>query len=351
MNDIDSQINRISGQNNYMEQLSKITGDINTIDKEIYRAAIEKCSKCDFNLKILSGRFLSMKDLDSATSTLFKEFLAAHESYDIKNKTFVMYQKKSKKAKPPKEIIDPKHTPTEVFKSDWYKLVRQIEKVTRKFLKLIFGVAETKSIEEFKKAFEDAPELLSVSYFGGVHVTDADEKFFMNIVNTFKCSRIIINEFLNPMYDVRKKIESNSHIIEKAFKSKPMQELGAVTSAFDVMVILEKFIISKYRATITGNNKHYVKLFTELIDPSSTAELEGTKFLDIMESLNLEELSKNKKAYKFAVGAKDIISSIVKNESLDSDEIIQRVHNIFGEDEEQAPEEAPEEAKEFDDLL
>jgi hypothetical protein len=94
-----------------------------------------------------------------------------------------------------------------------------------------------------------------------------------------------------------------------------------------------------------------VKLFTELIDPSSTAELEGTKFLDIMESLNLEELSKNKKAYKFAVGAKDIISSIVKNESLDSDEIIQRVHNIFGEDEEQAPEEAPEEAKEFDDLL
>jgi hypothetical protein len=358
MHDLDEQINRISGQNNYMEQLAKITGDINTVDKDMYKAVIDKCAKCDFNLKILAGRFLNYKDLDITTTTLFKDFLTTHEAFDIKTKTFVMVQKKSKKNKPPREMVDAKHLPSEVFKSEWFKNVRAIEKLCRKYLKLIFEDltdVEQRTYEQFMEVFKAKPELLGISFFGGFQVLDTDSKTFMNIINTYKCSRIIINEFLNPMYDVRKKIESNYHIIEKAFKSKPRQQLnseGMVGSTLDVINILEKFIVAKYRAGVTGNNKHYVKLFTNLIDPESTAELEGAKFLDIMDSLNLEELSRNKRAYRFAVGARDVISSIMKNESLDSEDIIARVQDIFGGDEpEEAPAETTEEAAEFDDLL
>ncbi len=361
MHDIDAKINQISGQNDYMEQLAKVTGNINTIDMEMYKAVISKCSKCDFNLKILSKRFIENKDLDNTSKQLFEDFLKYQEEYDISNKTFAMKirktSKKTKKPKPPREIVDIKHTPVEVFKSDWFTKVREIEKLTRKYLKLLFGKIdnmEELTQDNFTELWKSRDDLNDISYFAGIHVTEGDSKIFMNIVNSYKCSRIIINEFLNPMYDVRKTIEKNEHIIMRAFKSKPMQQLsgeGVVTSVEDVINILEKFIIAKYRATISGNNKYYVKLFTQLIDPESSAEMEGTKFLDIMEQLNFEELGKNNRAYKFAVGARDVINKIVKNEELDSDEIIKQVQEIFdGEEEQEKPQEA-EEAKEFNDLL
>ena len=88
-----------------------------------------------------------------------------------------------------------------------------------------------------------------------------------------------------------------------------------------------------------------------MIDNDSSATMEGTKFLDIMDSLNLEQLDKNANTYKFAMGAKEVINQIVSNGSLDSEEVIERIQAVFDTNDETPAPIINKEADEFNDLL
>ena len=102
---------------------------------------------------------------------------------------------------------------------------------------------------------------------------------------------------------------------------------------------------------LTGNNEHYIKLFSSLVDDANSVDMDGAKFLNIMDSLNLEQLDKNNNTYKFAVGAKDIINKIIRNEELDAEEIVERINDILNPKEEPKEVPAHEDAKQFDNLL
>ena len=361
MHDIDAQINKISGQRDYMEQLSKITGDIYTVDRQVYKKALEKCYPMDNNLVILSKRFLTNKSLNKQGEAIFSEFLANKAEFDIKTKTFAVTVKVNKKTgeRKERENITPYHLPKDVVKSKWFLSVRELLKHSRSYLKLMFGKTYT-TMELNEHSLTDliarVPEMANLSEFLGI--TFEDEKTFTNILNTYKCAKRIVDEFMNPMYDVRATIERNEGMITKVFNKtiKKMGDIGKeVSSVDDIINILELFIIAKYRASLTGNNKHFMKMFMTLIDDDSAVGLDGSKFLDIIESLNLEQLNKNEGVYKFAVSAKTAINSIVKNKELDAEDVIAEIEKIMNPDN-YAQKEDPKDddttaAEKFDNLL
>lgn len=355
MHDIDAKIAQISGQQDYMAQLQKVTGDITQINKDMFKAAIERCSKCDSNLEIIADRFINTKLLDAQSLEMFTEFKNLRKQYDIANKTFIMETRKSKKSnKPPREIIDSKHRPIEIVASPWFKQVRSIEEVSRKYLDLILGTGQYDSddikVEQFHNAFKENPDLETISIFCGITIKPDDDKLLASIALSNRFARIIINTMMEPMYDVKKTIIKNYHIINKVFKA-TSQRIDGINSTEDVINILHKFICAKYRVMLTGNNEHYIKLFSSLVDDANSVDMDGAKFLNIMDSLNLEQLDKNNNTYKFAVGAKDIINKIIRNEELDAEEIVERINDILNPKEEPKEVPAHEDAKQFDNLL
>ena len=332
MHDIDAQIAKISGQENYMDSLQKITGNIMTVDREMYHEKHTKISACDFNIKILLKRIY---DEEPNKTILEVKTLYDTESakLNIKDGTFMMYQRKSKKkSKPPCEIVAPGHSPSDLIKTDWFKHVKHIEKEINKFMISSFPEKfedKDKNFEYIDAEYKQHPELMDIRTIYDCKICSPN--IFKSFMQLHKCCKIIINILLLPMYDVKKCIRNHWSKIEQIFKTKAFQQTG-IASPDDVVEMLYQFIVAKYRATVTGNNKHYVKLFLNTVGNENVSNIDGARFMEIMDSIDLDKLNKDEKVYKFALGAKTAMQKIVKNENANAEEIIRELDSMFKDD-------------------
>ena len=342
MHDIDAQISKISGQENYMEQLSKITGNIEQIDMEMYHEKHTKMVNCDTNIKILLNKIKSETDsIDNYRNTYEKESSALN----IKEKTFGFKEKKkSKKSadepeKPPQEIVMNGYRPMDLVKTEWFKCVKHMEKDINKFLIEIFPVNEeskdtydkdvsTKTFPELEAEYKKHPELRDIKTALDCKVDSP--VIFTSLLLLKRYCKIIINILLMPMYDVKKTINSHWTQIDKIFKTKAFQQTQ-IASPTDIVNILHQFIIAKYRATITGNNKHYVKLFLNTVGSENISNMDGARFMEIMDAIDLDKLDKKDKVYKFALGAKTAMEKIAANENITPD-ILKEFDTMFDDD-------------------
>ena len=165
MHDIDAQIAKISGQANYMDSLQKITGNIMTVDKDMYHEKHTKISACDFNIKILLRR-ISDECQNKTISDIKTLYDTESTKLNIKDNTFIMYQRKTKKnVKPPREIVAPGYSPSELIKTEWFKHVKHIEKEINKFMISSFpeGYEEKdKCYEYLEDEYKKHPELVDL---------------------------------------------------------------------------------------------------------------------------------------------------------------------------------------------
>lgn len=340
MHDIDAQISKITGQNNYMETLQKITGNIMNVDVEMYRNVHKKVSACDFNLKVLLSRLVENDPDNSTIKGTADEFINESNQLNIKDGTFVMYQRKCKSPKPPREIIDHDHLPSELLKTKWFKSVKHIEKEVNKFYTAVFPAtlpADQQTFEYLNNTvYTNTPEVKEIQSVYDVHILTAET--FKSIEQLRKCANIIINQLLVPMYDVKGTIRKHWHKIQKVFTTKAFQSSG-IASPEDIIDMLYQFIVAKYRATVTGNNKHYAKLFLSVVGDKNVSNIDGARFIEIMDSIDLDKLDKNENVYKFATSAKEIIHSIVNNDNINAKEVIEKLNASFGigDEDEQAP--------------
>lgn len=352
MHDIDAQIAKISGQANYMDSLQKITGNIMTVDKDMYHEKHTKLSACDFNIKLLLKR-ISEECQNKAISDIKTLYDTESTKLNIKENTFTMYQRKTKKkVKPPREIVAPGYSPSELIKTEWFKHVKHIEKEVNKFMISSFpegSEEKDRTYEYLEDEHKKHPELVDLRTIYDCKI--CSPTIFKSFTQLQKCCKIIINILLVPMYDVRKTIRSHWGRIEQIFKTKAFQQTG-ITSPDDIIEMLFQFIVAKYRATVTGNNKHYVKLFLNTIGNENVSNIDGARFMEIMDSIDLEKLNKDEKVYKFALGAKTAMQKIVKNDNVNAEEIIRELDNMF-KDEEPQDEEAEEQSKntKYDDII
>lgn len=353
MHDIDAQIAKISGQENYMESLQKITGNIMTIDAAIFKEKHRKISACDFNIRLLLKR-ISDEQPNPSILEQMTQFNAESSVVNIKDGTFIMYQRKTKSTKnppkPPREIIAPGHKPEELIKTPWFKMVKRIEKEVNKFITSAFPENTDQAnltYEYLANEYKQHPELVDIRTVYDCKVNS--ESIFKSFVQLRKCSNIIINILLTPMYDVKHTIRKHWNKIEQIFKSKAFQQTG-IASPDDIVDMLNQFIIAKYRATITGNNKHYVKLFLNTIGNDNVSNMDGARFMEIMDSIDLDKLNKEDKVYKFALGAKTAMSKIVNNENVNAEDIIHELDDMF-KDDPKVEEVNPEQSSKYDDIL
>ena len=151
------------------------------------------------------------------------------------------------------------------------------------------------------------------------------------------------------MYDVKKTIKNHWGKIEKIFKTKAFQSTG-IASPEDIVDMLSHFIVAKYRATVTGNNKHYVKLFLSTIGDENVSSIDGARFMEIMDSIDLDKLNKDDKVYKFAIGAKTTMQKIVKNQNVNAEEIIKDLDAMF-KDEPKVTEVKDEQNSKYNDII
>lgn len=359
MHDIDAQISRITGQDNYMETLQKITGNIMTVDMDMFHACHKKISACDFNIKVLLSRLVDSNKENQSIKDIFTEYDNESTSLDIKNKTFSIKQRKGAKSqKPPREIISPGYLPSDMIKTKWFKSVKHIEKNVNKYLTAIFP----ENLEADKRTFEylndnvykNNPEVKELQSVYDIHVNDAET--LKSLTQLHKCTNTIINLLMDPMYDVKSTIRKHWGKIEQIFKSKAFQQSG-IASSEDIIDMLHQFIIAKYRATITGKNKHYAKLFLSVVGNENVSQLDGARFIEIMDSIDLDKLDKKENVYKFATNAKNIIHSIVNNENINAMEVIEQLNKSFDihdEDEDSVsdkPEEPVADGDKYMDLL
>lgn len=343
MHDIDAQISKISGQSNYMEYLQKITGNIMNVDMNMYHEKHTKIFNCDNNIRKVLERI--HKEDESIASTL-QSYTTQAESLDIEHKTFYLHIKKSTKSKkvhPPKEKISPGYQPSDLVKTDWFHTVKHIEKAVNKFLMEVFPTnnnaqsteeqqtkpknvdLEKKTYEELEQEFNEHPELVDIKTILDVKIIS--KSLFTSFMLLKRFCKIIINILLLPMYDVRKTIESHWDQINKIFKTKAFQSTQ-LTTPEDVISILHQFIIAKYRATVTGNNKHYVRLFFDTVGNDSISNMDGARFLEIMDSIDLDKLDKEDQVYKFASAAKTTMQKIAHNEAITPD-LLAEFDSIF----------------------
>ena len=339
MHDIDAQISKISGQSDYMEHLQKITGNIMNIDMEMYHEKHQKMVNCDSNIKKV---LLKLVKEDEKILPLQVRFEQLSNQLNIAEKTFYTYIKKSTKSKKehkPKEVISPGYKPSELIKTDWFHEIKHMEKNVQKFLTEMFPIPPTpegqqppkidyekKTWEELETEFATHPELMDIKTIYDVRVANKSIFELFKLMKRF--SKIIINILMLPMYDVKKTIESHWLQIEKIFKNKTFQDATNMTKPDDIVLILTQFIIAKYRATITGNNKHYVRLFFDAVGNDSFANMDGARFLEIMDSIDLDKLDKSDSVYKFAMTAKTTMQKIAHNEAITPD-LLKQFDEIF----------------------
>jgi hypothetical protein len=348
MHDIDAHIARITGQSNYMESLKKVTGDIMSINKEKYQTELKKISAYEF---VINENFKKITSKTNVSLAIMQEFIKQSQAVDIKNSVYVWKIRKSKK-KPqePKEKL--MKTPVDLIKTEWFKTIKTIEKGVHKFnIELGKSVPQNENLEykHVEKAFADDPTFVELFTIFDVKITSKD--LFTWFTQIHEACKNIIDILLSPMYDVLKTINSNWKVIEKIFDNKIIDKLNQNEVNFkpeDIVTMLHKFVIAKYRATITGNNKHYVRLFLDTVGNENVSNMDGARFLEIMESIDLEKLNKRDKVYKFAVGAKTLLEDMIKNNSDDiNPELIAKFENIFNEkdEEEVTNNETPEETQ------
>lgn len=339
MHDIDAQISRISGQSDYMSQLQKVTGDIMSVNKDIYKERHQRISACDFTINAILKE-LSTTHKTAAAIAIFKEYSQLSSAINIRDGTFTTYNKKKKGKVIVKECIAGGHLPVDIIKSDWFKCLKRIEKSVHKYFTGVFHESTTKENRTYDKLLEELkkyPELMELHTVYDIEISSAE--LFKRVQQLSDACRTIVNQLLLPMYDVRGTITQHWSSIEKVFKSKAFQRMAAsgspdelpMTSPDDIIDMLEKFIIAKYRATVTGNNKHYVKLFLNTVGSDSVSNMDGSRFMEIMDAIDMDALNKDDKVYRFAMGAKVAMKKLITNDNINAEDLIRDFETVFSD--------------------
>ena len=120
MHDTDALIQNITGSKNYVKELEKVTGNIEMIDMNYFKNINKSNMDADYNIR----KLLTMPDISISkeffTLSIAQDFIHAIETHELKSK-------KSKKTKV-KQIIAERFKPKQFINSDYFKIVKRIEK-------------------------------------------------------------------------------------------------------------------------------------------------------------------------------------------------------------------------------
>ena len=320
MHDIDARIREISGTNNYMEHLQKVTGDIFRVDMDMWKERNARICQADRNILRLLQQVQSM---DAGITKLCSDYREVSETLSLSTKSFQekVKKKRSTGAVKSRMLVAPGYAPKDLVAGQWFKQVTNIENSIQKYFSEMFTDEDQQrngfmhvSYSDLQEVYDKHPELVDIKLCLNCKVNSP--KMLQSMVLLKRSCNDVINILLVPMYDVEATIQSHWSQIDKIFRNKTFQQHAQGIMPADIIRILHQFIIAKYRADVTGNNKHYVKLFLGTVGDDTIGNMDGARFMEIMDSIDMSAFSKDDKVYQFATNAKTIMQKIANNETL-----------------------------------
>ena len=148
---------------------------------------------------------------------------------------------------------------------------------------------------------------------------------------------------------MKRTMEKNWHLLDPLFKkTNEITVANYNITQQEVKDMLYLFMIAKYRCTITDNNKYYLKLFMSIVNTKSgeindddvnqttLGKMDAARFLELLDTIDLDSISKKNSVYKFATQSKAIIKRIVNKKDDESmEDIMADMKNIMEEAESQ----------------
>lgn len=328
MHDFDNVINSVSGQVNYMDSLTKIIGNIQHIDLDMYKSARDTIVKQENVLKGFIAKFDESSLRNTELHSKFDEYLAASSYIDMEHKSVIWYKKKASKKtsqknrdKPARERVSDEHYPSKLVKTPWFQSIKHLERSARKLLTTLEFDSEkplNDNWELINKRFAEDPNQRDIHSWFDYKLNAKDD--LLRVVLVKETCVKLMEPLLLPMYDHRATIAKNWHLVANVFNAN-----AEMTPAL-VQDVLAKFTVARYRCEIFGTTKYYMKLFGEVLNSpavmNENGDLDGSKFMDVIDSIDLDKFDKSANTYKFITAATPIMRKLVDPNCKDSMEDI-----------------------------
>lgn len=330
---IDKTIAKVSGSSNYMGDLAQITGNMNTIDKIFYLKQVEQIKSSYENaiLKVL-------KEIEA--NEIIKKLEQAYVEIDL-DKIYVEKEhkkSKTKKSNTKKTTFKIRLTPKDIYKSNWFKLLREIESSATEVYNQ-FSLEGKELGEKQLEIIAKNRDSVDVFKFYGKKITD--ENVCKAVIVCKKFVNKILEIILTPMYDCKGYIEKHwVDQINQAVGAEVQKQTGKNTiTQSEIQQYLYTFILAKYRFNITESSEQFTSVLLKSISEYEVADLDAGRFLDVIENFKLDQIEGSEQLKQMAELAKDEMRKILSKENISPSEILKDVEKFLNVEEQQPVEE------------
>ena len=333
----------------YLEVLKPVLGNPNDVNLDVYKLKINKMYKCEKNIITLFkaiNKINPSKDLALIHDKLIKE----SNNLEINKNTFIIKEKYSFNKKTRKnvkvsetEVINDKYLPSELYKTDWFNIIKSIEKSIYREMFNIFNYQSVVKEKDGKTTdarrkidtiftFDKYQEILKNTENRNkiiiYNIDVLDEEIFNNFLKIHYFASTIINELLTPTYDPHLKIQKAwDKKLHTMFKPETLRKMKI--SKENICKMLENLMSSNYKAQITGNQKYFLQMLQQNISEQDFDEISGARFIDMLSDVNEDILGVDKNVAIYARQSKKFINEIKRNGGEFNQDIIRQCGELL----------------------
>lgn len=315
---LEQAINSVSGSKDYMNEMSQIIGNINTIQKEYYQHKIKR-------IKTMYGEIEQYLDtIRPLTNPASVEIIDSLKEHYIKLNLNQLYVKKvTKRSKDgkekPKDIKEKINIrPKDIIESGWFKKMRDLE-IKTAAIKQQFKIESPTMSEDTKEIIrEDYNAVVTFKFLNlTIDAVINDITVAAIVYHINKHCNDIFNILYEPMYDYKKYIQTHwlSQIdtilsSNDKIKSQLTEKNRGPLTREEAQNYVGLFAKAKYRLGLLDNAADFTKVFFDVLGEADIANLDASRFMDIIGNLDVKEIDKTGKLQQTLELTKNNISKL-----------------------------------------
>ena len=120
----------------------------------------------------------------------------------------------------------------------------------------------------------------------------------------------------------------------------------------DIKTYVYSFVLTKYRLELTSDTGEFAKSLIKTLDPMVVGAANPARFVNLIDSIKLDEISDSKGVKKMVGLARDELIKLSRNEDIKPAELFEDINNILNADlDEEKPKEEEIILKEEDEIF
>lgn len=315
MSRLDKTITRITGRKNYMQDLSSVTGNLESIDKNYYTDRIKSVKHLYGAIVMELSKYTKNKKIQLVLSEIEKSF--------VKLNLEELYTNKVTKSGKTKCQI--RLRPKMIYESEWFTKVKKLEDDSVEISKQ-FDIESVKLNEAQLKTIIENPDTVENFTFYGEKINEENVCQTVYII----CSYVgkILDILLSPMYDCKKFIEKHwMEQIDSALQKNV--EGGENMAREDAQQLVYTFVLAKYRTTIVTGSDQLTKVFLDIIPESKIMEMDPGRFMNVIEAFDMKDVQGKDKVLRFTNAVRAEIEKVISNKDITPAEIFKDINDIM----------------------